>query len=1283
MSLISAGDLERFAGKHESEAALHELLNRLVCATSSSIEVFRFPSGKSIYQPGWDGYVEAESLQECYLPSGPSVWEVSTREDYFYKAKEDFDKRTADAGAGLPYGFKANATTYVAVTLRKWAETTGNGRGRQDFLKYAKGKGVWKDVKVIDAEDLAGWIAGKLAIESWLAGMLDIPGKFPVHAEKAWASWVDQCRYEITPGMVLVDRTEAADDVRAALAGVEGICIVKGDSVEEAQAFVIASFLSLPNGDIRKDSFLARAFVIKDESFAEYLSSTRNDAVLILRDKAADLAGHLKKSGYLVYIPVGNRVKGRETSIELKRQSRTSFVKGLESTGLRSREADRIARNCHSNLTVMIRNFASATVKEPDWAAPGNIDNLIPAILAGQWDEALDNDGNAVYGDRAIVGQLANRPYEEYRTTLHHYLLFDDAPLRVAGSIVVLTAPTDSFNLGQRSTTPDTVHRFGGCLKMVFGEEDPFANMNAEERLSAQFKGVRPRYSEWLREGLSETLLLISAIGDDAVWGDRFNENIMFELLSSHPEPAFITDLGSQLPALMEAAPKPFLDTLDRLVQGNPSELGTVFFKDTPDESYPWGDHSPHTYLLWGLETLAWSPDYFPLASLIIAGLASIDPGGRLANRPINTLREIFLPWKPGTNAPFEDRKQVFNRICTSYPDIGWKLCLSSLPTGPDVSFPTSEPKRHDYGRPEKEEVTRGLVYTQYCFFLERAVELAGVDPDRWEVVLRALRNYDSEKQNSVIARLREVISDISDESGRSGFWKMIRGFVHNQISFKEAEWSLKGEALEELQALQEEIAPKDPSILYESLFSEIWPDLGIPRKHSDEYEAEIAKRRFEALSEINRVSGYEGIVDFARGIKYPGLLATPWVDLAASREEIIDIILLLTKDHVFFQQLISSISIAALNKFGADWVDSIRELPGEDGFPQEIAIYCAFWWPDDSSTFSFISSLGEDAERIYWETRPAGIRTKDPDTFNYILERLINVGRVLDAVDLVATFNKELPIETPLLLRLICLIPAALNERGTEPIDSMTAYSIRELFDLARQRDDADRNKIAEAEYPLLGILIEPWGKTNLVLHEFLSASPEFFVSVICAIYKPASAEKDIAVDEDRLLRARLARRLLDSWYSVPGDDGQGNIDESSLSSWVESARELSVSEDRVVITDQQIGRILAHAPNDIDDGVWPCRPVRNVIESVKSEDVVTGIVVELHNKRGAFTKEMFEGGGQEKDIAEKWRDAAKAIGASWPYTGSILARLAENYERAASAADTFAEQERIRYGD
>ncbi len=1289
MPIISAKSLDRLADRYDSAALLLELLNRLVSATASSVEKVHFPSGKSINQPGWDGYVQAESSQECYLPSGFSVWEVSTAARVYPKGKGDFDnrlKRLRSSEGNLPYGFKREDTTYVTVTLREWTEKHLKGKGRDGFLTYAKGKNFWKDVRVIDAQGLADWVKGKFAIESWLAEILGIPGDFPERAESAWSYWKDRCEYPITPEMLLLDRDDATQEIRAVLSRSSGITVVKGDSPDEAQAFIIASFLSLRDPDVVKDFFISRAFVVNDEPMAEYLAEARGGFILILRDKAADYAGTLEKKGYLVFVPIGNSIEGGRDPVILKRQYRSSFVKGLESVGIANAEAEQMARRCGSSITVFVRHFPSATLKKPEWAAPESIQHIIPAILVGRWDEAINGEGKGVFEDRELLERLAKHPYAQYRGFLQPYFLVDDPPMRRAGSVVFLTAPPDAFSLGEPSFTPDVLFRFGECAKEVFSESDPFLDLTPQERLTAQFQGVKRRYSDWLRDYLAETLLLTAAIGDEkkvpgALWGKRFPEKLFYELLRLNAEPTFIANLGSQLPALMEAAPTPFLETLERILQRNPNASRTIFFKDSSDDMSPWGSHSPHTYLLWGLETLAWSPEYFPRASLILAGLASVDPGGRLANRPLHSLREIFLSWKPGTNAPVPARQRVFDQICERYPDVGWKLCVSLLPSHYEISHPTSDPKWHDYGRSEKETVTHALVFAQYCFFLERAVSLAAADPVRWTYVLHTLHNYPPDKQSDIVETLKATTFACSDPRVKRDFREILREFVTRQNSFKDAEWSLKGSVLNDLRRLEEELVPEDPLLAYKWLFADPLPDIGSQRKLSDEYNNELSEKRLNALEEIHRASGTEGILGLAREISHQGLLASPWVEIAKTPEAVLGIIETLASESQRFQLLISCVSGLAFSKFGKDWVENIRELAEGGRFPKEVCIYCALGWPDDDDTFAFITSLGEDAERRYWDIRPAWTQARDARILAFIIDHLLEAGRVIGALNAAATLHRDVHIETELMVRLLNLTPEALAKEKGQRIDTMTVSSIKELFDAVRKRTAVDRFEIAKAEYPLLPLLIDPWDGRHLVLHEMLSEDPRFFIEIICEVYKPASAEKETVIDDDRRLRVQYGYKLLESWKTMPGIDNEGTIDEAKLKQWVTKARGLAAENDRVSITDQEIGRILAYAPNDPVDGAWPHRVVRNILESLGNEIIKSGLTIAIHNNQGVFTKEVFEGGKQERTLAEQWRGWASVVRNHWPYTGGILTNIAEDFERGGKRADDDADENRIRF--
>ncbi|MCV5579823.1 hypothetical protein OFO05_30955, partial [Escherichia coli] len=80
------------------------------------------------------------------------------------------------------------------------------------------------------------------------------------------------------------------------------------------------------------------------------------------------------------------------------------------------------------------------------------------------------------------------------------------------------------------------------------------------------------------------------------------------------------------------------------------------------------------------LEELAWDEQYLVRVCVVLAELASHDPGGKWANRPSNSLTTILLPWFPQTLASIEKRKVAVNVILQEWPDIAWNLLVQLLP---------------------------------------------------------------------------------------------------------------------------------------------------------------------------------------------------------------------------------------------------------------------------------------------------------------------------------------------------------------------------------------------------------------------------------------------------------------------------------------------------------------------------------------------------------------------------------------------------------------------------
>ena len=95
--------------------------------------------------------------------------------------------------------------------------------------------------------------------------------------------------------------------------------------------------------------------------------------------------------------------------------------------------------------------------------------------------------------------------------------------------------------------------------------------------------------------------------------------------------------------------------------------------------------------------------------------------------------------------------------------------------------------------------------------------------------------------------------------------------------------------------------------------------------------------------------------------------------------------------------------------------------------------------------------------------------------------------------------------------------------------------------------------------------------------------------------------------------------------------------------------------------------------------DGLWPHESVRTVIEQLASAALEDGFRAGVFNKRGAFSKNPFEGGVQERALAARYRAWGEAMAAASPRTAAVLLDVADGYERQAHREDVRAQQLRL----
>jgi hypothetical protein len=81
--------------------------------------------------------------------------------------------------------------------------------------------------------------------------------------------------------------------------------------------------------------------------------------------------------------------------------------------------------------------------------------------------------------------------------------------------------------------------------------------------------------------------------------------------------------------------------------------------------------------------------------------------------------------------------------------------------------------------------------------------------------------------------------------------------------------------------------------------------------------------------------------------------------------------------------------------------------------------------------------------------------------------------------------------------------------------------------------------------------------------------------------------------------------------------------------------------------------------------------------LERVHSDELDNGLGLGIYNRRGVTSRGMFDGGDQERALADSYGQQA-AGAAAWPRVRRLLRHLVDSYEREGRRNDEEAERRR-----
>jgi addiction module HigA family antidote len=1247
-----------------ARSRLAVLLRTLIHSTGRALSKVDFPGNDDAERPGWDGVVEAGEGTP-WIPEGCSGWEFGTNVDIATKAKGDFEKSVKNNPKK-----ERQQTTFVFVTPRRW-------EGKADWVAQAKKKKAWKDVVVYDASDLEQWLEQSIPGQVWLANETQLPASGVRSLDRCWNDWAAVASPPLTGALFGPAVDAARRSLAARLKSPPGVpTVITADSTEEALAFLSHVFEAA--GDDELNAFRDRMLVFDKPGVLPRLAEGVQSfiAVAYTRDVERELGPHAKSVHSIVVYP--RNVADTEPTVVLEPVGDETFTKGLEAMGKGRDEIKRLANESGRSLTVLRRRLATIpAVKTPAWAAdPATAASLVPFLLVGAWHSRND-------ADKLALSLLADRAYPELEGACQQLAQLDDAPMWSIGNHRGVLSKIDLLYAVARFVTPQDLERYFELAGMVLGEDNPALDLNEDQRWAAAIYGKSREFSSTFREGISETLVLLAVYGPH-LFKDRLGVDteakaarLVRELLPVPLTTRILEANDHDLPTYAEAAPGEFLSILERdLKSAAPAVYGLL----RPATSGFLG-HPSRTGLLWALEGLSWSPETLPRAALILAQLAQIEINDNWVNTPMNSLDSILRSWMPQTAATTAQRVSLVQTLTSKYPEIAWKICIGELGSQGGIGHyshkPRWRPDGYGFGDPVK---TMGPI----AEFNEELLKIVlnwkpqtlGTLCDLVKLVPR-LRDAD---QGRVWALVETWAKDVANDADKAALREQIRVATLSRRAVLRGKKDGTAAALSaKAKAAFAALEPSDVLNKHTWLFVNTWVEESADELEDVETfdhlarEKRIEALRIAAMREIKRERGLDGLlalVGTGKAASYVGFLAARDLLSESELQQLIEQALRYISEDAErthpLQELIAG-ALGISDPRRENLLQALGTVLSGDGFARLLVLA-----PFTKSTWTLVDTLSAEGQASYWaNVTPRWIFDGDASES---VERLIKAGRPRAAFACIHFSLDQL--DSQVLYRLL----SEIAKGGNEQQYLLEPYRIEEAFEHLNRSQAFTVEQKAVLEFAFLDALVSPAGREGGAaipnLERYIEAHPEAFVHGIVAVFRRKDGGVDPPEAEVPATKRKAAAerwfKLLEALERIPGHDDVGVLGAERLMKWVETVRQSCSELGRAEIGDEFVGRLLANAPVG-EDGVWPCEPVRQVMEATQSEAMMSGAHTGVYNARGVHARG--EGGGQERELAEKYRKWGLALQFSHPYvSANLLMRLAATYEREGHREDTVA---------
>lgn len=876
--------------------------------------------------------------------------------------------------------------------------------------------------------------------------------------------------------------------------------------------------------------------------------------------------------------------------------------------------------------------------------------SLTYASLIGSWNENNEED-------LKLIGDLV-KDFDSWIADLREIVQEEDNPFNLQnGHWEVKNRIEVWYEIGSRVFDTD-LDRFKDCAIKVLSEVDPQFDLPPEKRYAASIHNKELIYSKELRKGIVETLALLGTHGDSlkhcsnnkpkSVAGGTIR-NIFDQSDWQH-----WASLKKLLPILAESAPTIFLDLVEDALQKKPCPFDELFIQER-------GGITGRNYmsgLLWALENVSWIEKHFVRVLLILAELAKRDPGGSWANRPINSIITILLPWFPQTKVSIDKRFTSIRAIKKDFPDIAWELLLNLLPSQHQTSSGIHKPKWLNVVTKDwKPKVTKGEYWKQIIEYANIAIDIANKDLSKLNRLVSNLDNLPKPAFKRILKHLSSEYIKNLEEDKRLLIWNKLEDFITKHKKYSDADWALSKKYISKIEDTANTLRPSKPEYLYQRLFTDQDSKLYEKNENWEQQRKQLNNKRKKAINKIYDNSGLDGVIDFVKKVESPhqvgiafGLIIEDYIDNNFVKKY-------LESQEKCFEQFINGFIWSHFRKNGWGWIDNIDRTNWSNAEVCQLLLFLPF----EMKTWKRVEEWLNDSTESYWGKVNANPYQCKSDLL-YAIDNFLKYSRPHQAIDcLYYRLENKSIVDTERIVKALLGFP-----NNPENIKSNDHYKITELIKAIQQAEDIDQNDLFKVEWVYIQLFDSYSNIRPKLLEKKLATEPEFFCEIIQMLYKPKGAENSKEIqNKSQEFMISNAWRLLYIWKRPPGLHDDGSFSPKELKEWLKKVKQFCRKSGHLEVAMNKVGEVLLYCPPDME-GLWIDREVASILNERDADKMRRGFSTKIYNSRGAHWVDP--SGKDERKLADEWREKANNLEEEgFARLASTLRELADSYDREA----------------